>query len=73
MAQLSDIVGHFDTIRAISGRVVAVDMSDEERAVIQELVTAGLAIAESVVTDLNRAANALENIYYALEALQGSR
>ncbi len=62
MATQRDIAGWALVIRTLADEAAGSDLPPAERERLKPVVDAGISIAESLVTDINRIANALEEL-----------
>lgn len=62
MATQQDIAGVFSVLRTKTQELVGVDLPDAERDVIRLLAQSGLWLLECLIVDINRIADAQENI-----------
>ena len=58
----SDISGHFNALREIIAATAGEDMPEAERNKIKVLCEVGLRLAESLLLDINRIADAVEHL-----------
>jgi hypothetical protein len=57
-----DITANLALVRDLADKVAGSDLPEAEREMVKVLVSAGLALLERALLDLNRAADALEVI-----------
>lgn len=62
MATERDIAGWALVIRTLADEVAGSDLPPAERERLKPVVDVGISIGESVITDINRIANALESL-----------
>lgn len=60
MATENDIKGWFAALSGVAQALAGADLPEAERAQAKMLIEIGIRIGESIVTDLNRIANAAE-------------
>ena len=63
-ADSNDIANWFATLHDAANKLAGQDLPPEEQALVKKLAETALHIGESIVTDLNRIAYALEHHAY---------